>query len=72
MALKKVLAKKRNVVLRIDTYNKLESYKVYLVSERNNPNVTFDDAVNNLLDNHRENRKKQNVVEARAKGENPP
>lgn len=43
---------KRNIVLKIKTYERLEKYKVKLVNEREDPNVTFDDAINSLLDKH--------------------
>ena len=43
--------KTRNVVLKIRTYDRLEKYKVELVRRRENPRVTYDDAINDLLDN---------------------
>jgi len=42
---------KRNVVLKIETYERLERFKVQLISEKNNSRLSFDDAINNLLDN---------------------
>jgi len=39
------------VVLKIRTYDRLEKYKVELVRRRENPRVTYDDAINDLLDN---------------------
>lgn len=38
-------------MLKIETYERLEKYKVQLISEKGNPRLTFDDAINNLLDN---------------------
>jgi len=50
--------KKRNIVLKIETYERLEKYKVRLISEKGDSRLTFDDAVNTLLDNA-EQRKNQ-------------
>jgi len=41
---------KRNVVLKIETYDKLEKYKIKLISEKGDSRITFDDVINNLLD----------------------
>ena len=41
---------KRNVVLKIETYEKLDKYKIKLMNERENSKLTFDDAINDLLD----------------------
>jgi len=43
---------KRNVVLKIETYNRLEKLLVELVKERGTLRVSFDEAVNMLLDEH--------------------
>lgn len=43
-------ATKRNIVLKIKTYERLEKYLVDLVKEREVPRITFDDAINDLLD----------------------
>jgi hypothetical protein len=48
----KKTVKKRNIVLRIETYKKLEQYKVDLVKEKGNPNITFDNAIMSLLEEH--------------------
>lgn len=49
----KKTVRKRNIVLRIETYKKLEQYKVDLVKEKADPNTTFDDAIMSLLEEHR-------------------
>ncbi len=41
---------KRNVVLKIETYDRLEKYKVKLISEKDDSKLTFDDVINDLLD----------------------
>lgn len=41
---------KRNVVLKIDTYERLEKFKIKLISEKEDSRLTFDDAINFLLD----------------------
>lgn len=41
---------KRNVVLKINTYERLEKYKIKLINEKGDSRITFDDAINNLLD----------------------
>ena len=45
------VAKTRNVVLKIKTYDRLEQYKVELVKRKRDPKVTYDDVINDLLDN---------------------
>jgi hypothetical protein len=42
--------KKRNVVLKIETYDRLEKYKVKLISKKGDSKLTFDDTINDLLD----------------------
>lgn len=51
----KKIMKKRNIVLKIETYKRLEKYKVDLVKEKGNPNITFDDAIASLLEEHYKN-----------------
>ena len=41
---------KRNIVLRIETYDRLDKYKIKLISEKGDSKLTFDDAINDLLD----------------------
>lgn len=41
---------KRNVVLKIKTYERLDRYKIRLMSEKEDSSLTFDDVINNLLD----------------------
>jgi len=43
--------KKRNVALKIETYERLEKYKIRLMSEREDSRIAFDDVINFLLDN---------------------
>ena len=40
---------KRNIVLKIETYERLEKYKVKLISEKEDSRITFDDAIDTLL-----------------------
>ena len=47
---KKKTVKKRNVVLRIDTYQRLDKYKIELMSEKGDSSLSFDDVINRLLD----------------------
>jgi hypothetical protein len=47
---KKKTVKKRNVVLRIDTYQRLDKYKIKLMSEKGDSSLSFDDVINTLLD----------------------
>ena len=42
--------KKRNVALKIETYERLEKYKIKLMSEKEDSRLTFDDVINALLD----------------------
>jgi len=42
-------ASRRNVVLKIETYNRLEKFIVELVKKKESPRISFDDAVNELL-----------------------
>jgi hypothetical protein len=42
--------KKRNVVLKIETYERLDRYKIKLMSEKEDSSLTFDDVINSLLD----------------------
>jgi predicted CopG family antitoxin len=39
----------RTIVVRDETYNRLEKLKVKLIAERGTSDVTFDDAINTLL-----------------------
>jgi len=41
---------KRNVVLKIKTYERLEKYKIKVINEKRDPRITFDDVINYLLD----------------------
>ncbi len=43
-------ATSRNIVLKIDTYNRLQRFLVELVKEKGVPRITFDEAINELLD----------------------
>jgi hypothetical protein len=40
----------RNVVLKIATYNRLQKFLVQLVREKETPRISFDEAINELLD----------------------
>lgn len=40
----------RNVVLKSETYERLDRYKAQLIGERKMSGVSFDDAINELLD----------------------
>jgi len=44
--------KKRNIVLRIDTYERLQKYLVELIQRRGDPRITFNEAISALLDEH--------------------
>jgi|GEM_PF-1120462 len=44
--------KKRNVVLKMETYERLQRYLLELIQKRKTPRVTFDEAINALLDEH--------------------
>jgi hypothetical protein len=39
----------RNVVLKSETYDRLDKYKVKLMGELGTTNVSFDDAIDSLL-----------------------
>lgn len=41
---------KRNVVLKIETYERLEKYKIKLIGETGDSRLTFDDTINDLID----------------------
>ncbi|MFH0897320.1 MAG: hypothetical protein V1850_04650 [Candidatus Bathyarchaeota archaeon] len=41
---------KRNISLNIKTYEKLDKYKIKLMSEKENSKLSFDDIINDLLD----------------------
>jgi hypothetical protein len=41
---------KRNVVLKIETYGKLEKYKAKMIGEKGDSRLTFDDVINDLID----------------------
>ena len=41
---------KRNIVLKIETYKKLEKYKAELIGKKGDSRLTFDDAINELID----------------------
>lgn len=43
---------KRNVVLKMNTYKQLERYKVDLVTKKENPKITYDEAILSLLKEH--------------------
>ena len=40
---------KRNVALKIETYEKLEKYKIKLISEKGDSRIAFDDVINDLI-----------------------
>lgn len=44
--------KKRNIALNSQTYKRLETLKANLIKEKGNPNLTYDDVINALLDEH--------------------
>lgn len=43
---------KRNVVLKIETYTRLEKFLLELMRTKGTPRVTFDEAINTLLDRY--------------------
>lgn len=53
MAKKRENVTKRNINLDIKTYERLEKYKVKLIGEKGDSRITFDNVINNLLDNKR-------------------
>lgn len=40
----------RNVVLKIKTYERLEKYKIQLITEKGTSQLSYDDVINSLLD----------------------
>ena len=44
--------KKKNIVLKLETYERLQNYLLELIQERGNPRITFDEAISALLDEH--------------------
>ena len=49
---------KRNIVLRMETYERLQRYLLELIQKRGNPRVTFDEAITSLLDEHERRERK--------------
>jgi len=47
---KRADATRRNVVLKISTYDRLQRFLVDLVRKRGTPRVSFDEAITELLD----------------------
>ena len=43
---------KRNIVLKIETYNRLEKFLLEVMKRKGSPRVTFDEAVNFLLNEY--------------------
>ena len=41
---------KRNVVLKIETYERLDRWKIKLIIEKGDSRITFDDVINYLCD----------------------
>ena len=41
---------KRNIALKIETYERLEKYKIKLMGEKGNSRLTFNDVINALID----------------------
>lgn len=48
-----VSVRKKNIALNLETYRRLEILKANLIKERVNPNLTYDDVINILLDDGR-------------------
>lgn len=46
---------KRNVVLKIETYERLDKYKIKLMNEKEDSKLTYDDAINDLLNKVEDN-----------------
>ena len=46
---------KRNVVLKIETYERLDKYKIKLMNEKEDSKLTYDDVINDLLDRVEDN-----------------
>ena len=42
--------RKKNIALNPETYKRLESLKANLIKDRQNPNLTYDEVINFLLD----------------------
>ena len=40
----------RNVVLKIETYDRLEKYKIQLITEKGKSQLSYDEVINSLLD----------------------
>ncbi len=40
----------RNVVLKIETYDRLERYKIQLITEKGKSQLSYDEVINSLLD----------------------
>jgi len=47
---------KRNIVLKIETYNRLEKFLLEVMKKKGSPRVTFDEAVNFLLNEYEKGR----------------
>lgn len=41
---------KRNIVLKLDTYERLDRYKIKLINERDTSQLSYDDVISSLLD----------------------
>jgi aspartyl/asparaginyl-tRNA synthetase len=44
----------RNIALKLETYERLDKYKVKLIGKRKTSSITYDDAINELLQKHGE------------------
>lgn len=44
---------KRNIVLKIETYNRLEKFLLEVIKKKVSPRVTFDEAINFLLNEYK-------------------
>jgi hypothetical protein len=42
--------KKRNIALKIETYERLDKYKIKLMVDKEDSRLTFDDVINTLLE----------------------
>ena len=47
---------KRNIGLNINTYQRLEKYKIELIKKKGDLKITFDDVINDLLDRSTESK----------------
>jgi hypothetical protein len=56
---KRKSVEKRNIVLKIETYERLEKYKIKLITERCTSQLSYDDVINSLLDREISNQRKQ-------------